>query len=171
LALPPPQPEGVDLSGLGVGVRCVRQEQADFHAQAEATIGLPVATRSFPGLVRWIIRWDRISDRDPTCSLRDIRSLWCGRRLARTIGWLRSRSADRNDRSACDVPNHRRLPPSAPQPDVGQCASPARKRRPSGVGLDPRLGSVFRGSTRRPRSPRTWQPRGPGTPDCGPAGS
>jgi hypothetical protein len=44
LALPPPQAERIDLAGGGIGLGCIREQQADLHAVARARVDLAIVT-------------------------------------------------------------------------------------------------------------------------------
>src|SRR6516225_6708293 len=146
----------MDFSGLDVGLRRVREEQADLHAPARAAIDLCFVTaRSCPAIadasrdprdpsfdiVRWILRCGMIGhsgparSRPPTAVRLALPTGTADQRATnRSVGALPRRSFDRT---------------SAVR------AYSARRRSLAG-GPGPRSASVFRGSTRRPLSPRTW---------------
>jgi len=44
LALPPAQAERVDLAGSGIGLGCIREQQANLHAVARAKVDLAFVT-------------------------------------------------------------------------------------------------------------------------------
>src|SRR6516165_7654687 len=107
----------MDFSGLDVGLRRVREEQADLHAPAGAAIDLCFVTaRSCPAIaaasrdprdpssdiVRWILRCGMIgysgpaSPRPPTSVRLALRTGTADQRATyRTVGALTCRSFDR----------------------------------------------------------------------------